>query len=402
MPALDTISVKGFKSIASIENLKIGAINVIIGANGSGKSNFLGLFSLLNAIFRGHLQAYVGKAGGADSVLHFGSKITQRLEVHVSFRDGMSDATRLKYDQGLVSADCIDMNDGISEYAIVLEPRMGDRLYPISETVSFRDRMRSSQSFSNTIIPHGMEADISSFIYKRINPIRNTLTGGDSLIRGHLESFRDYHFHDTGESSPMKKTARLDDNHYLRSDGSNLAAFLYLLRERQETSYSLIRRTVQLMAPFFDDFILEPQELNPDTILLKWRHKGSDACFYADSLSDGTLRFIALATVFLQPDVYQHQTTLLDEPELGLHPYAITLLASLVKRVAVKTQVILSTQSPRFLDHFEPEDVLVADRVDGGTQFTRLESAKLESWLEEYSLGQLWEKNEFGGRPTSE
>ncbi len=200
----------------------------------------------------------------------------------------------------------------------------------------------------------------------------------------------------------MKKTADINDNRYLRPDGSNLAAFLYYLREKHETSYSLIRRTVALVAPFFDDFLLEPQRLNTDKIRLEWRHKGSDAYFDVSSLSDGTLRFIALTTLFLQPETYRPSVILVDEPELGLHPYAITMLASLVKQASVKTQVILSTQSPLLLDHFQPEDVLVTDRVDGGTQFTRLESAGLVSWLQDYSLGQLWEKNELGGRPKGE
>jgi predicted ATPase len=147
---------------------------------------------------------------------------------------------------------------------------------------------------------------------------------------------------------------------------------------------------------------LRPQRLNPNKILLEWRHKGSESYFSASSFSDGTLRFIGLATLFLQPQRLRPSVILVDEPELGLHPYAITLLASLVKQASTKTQIILSTQSPLLLDHFQPEDVLVADRVDGSTQLTRLESARLETWLERYSLGQLWEKNELGGRPAGE
>jgi predicted ATPase len=200
----------------------------------------------------------------------------------------------------------------------------------------------------------------------------------------------------------MKKTADVYDNRYLRPDGSNLAAFLYFLRQKHETSYRLIRRTVQRVAPFFDDFLLEPQRLNLHKIRLEWRHRDSEAYFDASSLSDGTLRFIALATLFLQPDMYRPSVILVDEPELGLHPYAITLLAALVKQTSVKTQVILSTQSPLLLDHFQPEDVLVADRVGGSTQLSRVDSVRLQAWLDKYSLGELWEKNEIGGRPGAE
>jgi predicted ATPase len=197
----------------------------------------------------------------------------------------------------------------------------------------------------------------------------------------------------------MKKVADVNDNRFLRPDGSNLAAFLYYLRERHEASYSLIKRTVQRVTPFFDDFMLEPMELNPDKIQLEWKHKNSDKYFDAASLSDGTLRFIALATLFLQPKNYRPSVIIVDEPELGLHPYAINMLGALVKTTAEKTQVILSTQSPLLLDQFEPEDVLVADRIEDSTHLRRLDSDKLALWLKEYSLGQLWEKNEFGGRP---
>ena len=200
----------------------------------------------------------------------------------------------------------------------------------------------------------------------------------------------------------MKTAMDLNDNRYLRPDGSNLASFLYYLREIHGRSYAMIRRTVRLVAPFFDDFMLEPLALNEDQIRLEWRHHGSDSYFSAASLSDGSLRFIALATLLLQPKELRPSVILLDEPELGLHPSAITILASIIKQASVETQIVLATQSSLFLDHFEPLDVLVTNRVDGATQFTRLEEEKLKNLLEDYSLGQLWEKNEFGGRPVPE
>ena len=366
MAELDTITVRGFKSIAAIEELRLGAINIVIGPNGSGKSNFIGVFSFLHALREGHLQEYVIRAGGADRVLHFGSKVTETLHIHISFRKGRN------------------------QYEIYLQPTDTDELVPTSEIGYFWDKEHYSTPYNKSLSFIGKEAGISAA----------HLSGVAYYVRNHLNRWRLYHFHDTSTSSPMKKTADINDNRYLRPDGSNLAAFLYYLREKHNASYSLIRRTVQRMAPFFDDFQLEPQQLNPEKIRLEWRYKGSEAYFDGSSLSDGTLRFMALATLFLQPEAYRPSVILVDEPELGLHPYAITLLASLVKQVAVKTQVILSTQSPLLLDHFEPEDVLVTDLVDGGTQFSRLDSTKLATWLQEYSLGQLWEKNELGGRPT--
>lgn len=368
-PELDYITVKGFKSFASIEKLPLRAINVVIGPNGSGKSNFAGVFSFLHAIREGKLQDYVPKAGGAEKILHFGSKTTSQIEIHISFQDE------------------------VNQYQIRLTPAAGDQLSPTYEVVYFWDKETyPKKPYSEGLAPYNREAGISNPNCRRIA----------NYVRGHLASWRLYHFHDTSAGSPMKKTASLNDNQFLRPDGSNLAAFLYFLREKHHAAYELIRGAVKRVAPFFDDFQLEPARLKPDTILLEWRHKGSDAYFDASMFSDGTLRFIALAALFLQPEQYRPSVILVDEPELGLHPYAITMLASLIKQASAKTQVIIGTQSPLLLDHFQPEDVLVANRVDGNTQFTRLESGKLTSWLEDYSLGQLWEKNELGGRPAKE
>ena len=370
-PELDYITIKGFKSIASVEKLALGPINIIIGPNGSGKSNFIGVFSFLHAIREGHLNDYVRKAGGAEQLLHFGSKVTEEVRIRVSF------------------------DQEVNQYELTLKPTADDSLYPAEELVYFWDKIRCpSQPYnlSLTARDNGKEAGIS-------NPNAKRTT---DWVRRRLSRWRLYHVHDTSDSSPLRKTARLNDNAFLRPDGSNLPAFLYLLQQKHPTSYSLIRRTVQRVAPFFDDFQLNPDPLNEDAIRLAWKHKKSDQYFGAASLSDGTLRFIVLTALFLQPDKFKPSVILVDEPELGFHPAVITILASLVKQASVGTQVILSTQSSLLLDHFQPEDVLVTDRVKGATQFTRLDSAKLTKWLEDFSLGQLWEKNELGGRPGGE
>ncbi len=361
--ALDFIFIKGFKSIASIEWLPLRPINILIGANGSGKSNFIGAFAFLHAIREGRLQHYVAAAGGADRILHFGSKTTQEVAFHLSFATGMY------------------------QYRLSLAATADDSLYLSGEgalcggsswlSLEPRDR-RGEAGISNV--------KSSAFT---VHQLRDRLSG-----------FRVYHLNDTNSSSPLRKTARLHDNEYLRPDGSNLPAFLYLLRERHPEAYALIRHTIQLVAPFFDDFNLGPQRLNPDDIKLEWRHGHSDQYFDVSALSDGTLRFILLATLFLQPKELRPSTILVDEPELGLHPAAIGILAALIRQASTETQVIVSTQSSLLLDHFQPEDVLVAERAGGSTVIRRLEPAQLAVWLDDYSLGQLWEKNELGGRPV--
>ena len=326
--ALEYITIQGFKSIASIERLELRPINVVIGPNGSGKSNFLGAFDFVWEVFENRLDEYVVYAGGAEKVLHFGSRTTREM--------------------------LFDFGFGKGHYALSIRPTANDGLYVL---------------------------------------------GGDNAGAANL-GWQVYHFSDTSPFSIMRKTAKIDDNRLLRRDGANLPPFLYLLREKHRASYDLIVRTVQRVAPFFDDFRLKPLELRPDSIKLEWRHKKSDQYFDASSLSDGTLRFIALVALFLQPEQYRPPVILVDEPELGLHPFALEVLAALIRQASVTNQVIVSTQSSLLLDHFQPEDILVADRVDGGTKLRRLESEPLAKWLEDYSLGQLWEKNEIGGRPV--
>ncbi len=364
--ALDSITVKGFRSIASLEKFAVRPVNVLIGANGSGKSNLLRVFEFLYEIKHGRLQTYVRQAGGAEQLLHFGSKVSSGIEIQISFAQGLQ------------------------QYAIVLKPTEDDNLYPAAEGRSLPDGARWRKPSDPPLSPRHTrrEPGISKRLSKDLDE-----------LRVYLDRLHIYHLNDTSASSPIKKTAQLDDNSYLRPDGSNLPAFLYLLKRKNPESYALIHGAFAQVAPFFDDFLLEPDPLNEGTIRLAWKHKNSDQYFGASTLSDGSLRFIMLATLLLQPDKFLPSVILIDEPELGLHPYAITLFASLVKQASTKARVILSTQSSILLDHFEPEDVVVAERSAGATQLRRLECSQLQAWLEDYSLGQLWEKNELGGQP---
>jgi predicted ATPase len=367
MPAdtLHDITIRGFKSIASIEKLKLNPINIVIGANGSGKSNFIGAFAFLREVGVGRLRDYVKNAGGADKVLHFGSKTTERIDVGITSNYGGYGG-----------------HPSPSAYNLTLLASADDGLFPSREEL----HLSAYPPTSLGEYQRELEAGIG-------NPASEGVTKG---LRQTLDLWRVYHLHDT---SYMRKAANIHDKRFLRADGSNLPAFLYDLREKWPDYYNLIVAAVQQVSPFFDNFDLNPDG-NSGSIQLVWRHRKSDQFFNASSLSDGTLRFIALATLFLQPEMYRRSLVLVDEPELGLHPYAIELLASLIHRASVNTQVIVSTQSSLLLDHFEPKDILVADRVDGGTQLTRPDSERLEKWLEDYSLGQLWEKNELGGRPA--
>jgi predicted ATPase len=314
----------------------------------------------LNQISNENLQLFVGQAGGADALLYFGQKTTDEIELRL-------DLKKMNYGMKLIPVAIDTLIFGDEEF------RYGDMVSPRPLGIGHIE--------SRLALPKGVSQSI----------------GFDSL-----KSWRVYHFEDTSHSAKIKKTNDINDNLMLRPDASNLAAFLYFLREIHRSHYDSIVKTIRLVAPFFDDFNLQRSRLNFDKILLEWHEKGSDAYFNASTLSDGTLRFMCLATLLMQPDL--PSTILIDEPELGLHPYAITLLAGMLRSAAARTQVIVSTQSVTLVNQFAPEDIIVVDREDdedGRTQsvFKRLKQENLDDWLEEYSLGELWEKNVLGGRP---
>ncbi len=355
---LSRIVLRGFKSIRECD-LELRELNVLIGPNGAGKSNFIGFFRLIQQMLEGNLQRYVSKQGGPDALLHFGRKKTEQL--------------------------CAALYFGNNGYNFVLEPTQDNRMMFAEE--NFWWNMKGDWTISSG----HFETEVDS--QKRSTRIYDYTVPP-------MKSWRLYHFHDTSDSALVKQRHGINDNLYLRPDARNLAAFLYLLKDQHPPHYKRIVKTVRLVAPFFGDFLLRPQADSKDQIELEWTEMGADVPFKAHLLSDGTLRFICLTTVLMQPEELQPETILIDEPELGLHPFAINLLASLLRSTSKNKQVIVSTQSTDLLNEFSAEDVVVADRAAGYTNLRRLDSQALDVWLNEYSLGELWQKNILGGRPT--
>lgn len=366
--AVDWITIEGFRSIRSLEKLALGPINVLIGANGSGKTKFVETFSFLRAISAGRLRRYVLWSGGAGRLLHFGHLRTPRMTLHLAFAENRE------------------------QYRIDLRATSVDGLEIARETTWSRDSANGSPPREERLAPDsGGEAGVS----------RVGSTGAADLIRRRLDGLRVYHFHDTSVHAPLRRTANVHDRHFLHADGGNLPAFLYLLREEFPDSYEFIRKTVRLANPFLGDLVLKPFGDAGDAIRLQWTHRDSSAIFDVSAMSDGTLRLLALATLFLQPVTLRPRLILLDEPELGLHPYAIELLAAMTRSASKKSQVVLATQSPAVVDHFEPEQILVSERHGDHTTVRRVEAEPLARWLADYSLGELWEKGYFGGGPYS-
>lgn len=369
---LKTISVSGFKSIAKLENLELRTVNLLIGANGAGKSNLLGVFRFLHELTLRNLGVYSAKMGGADSFLFLGRASTPEVKVTLRF--------------------------GYNGYEFSLVPTTSDRFVFKTEAVLF------SGDYANHVEEFGTgHAEAKLPEHKDDRGMRGARHGPANYVWNALSSWVTYHFDDTDAQAPVRLPGDINDNERLRQDASNLAAYLYRLKSTSFASYAEIRNAIRQVAPFFDDFRLRPDPVNLARIQLEWSQPGSDYPFRAVHLSDGTLRFMCLATALLDPK--RPATVLFDEPELGLHPAALTTLAALFRYRRPYSyaghQIIATTQSALFLSEFSPEDVIVVERDESSAStFRRLEAAPLSEWLAEYSLGELWQKNILGGRPA--
>jgi predicted ATPase len=359
MSSVKSLSVKGYKSIKELLNFELSDLNVLIGANGAGKSNFISLFRLLNEMYEKNLQLHVQTQGGPDALLHLGRNYSERLHAEFYFA-----------------------NNG---YKFDLVPTSDNRLIFESEVSWFR----------------GVYYDTSPSSTLGSGHEESKLKGATDMyspyVRESVSNWRVYHFHDTGETAKVKQQHAANDNLRLKIDAANLAAYLKMLRDEHAGEYNRIVQTIRLVAPFFDDFVYRDGR---QSIELEWMQAGNpDTPLKAHMLSDGTLRFMCLATLLLQPTKLLPDTVIIDEPELGLHPYAISVLADMFKQVSEYKQLIVSTQSVELVNELSPEDIVVVDQENGASTFKRFSAEDLEGWLEEYSLGEIWKRNILGGRP---
>jgi len=365
---LEKIQIKGYKSIQEM-NLKLTPLNVLIGANGVGKSNFISFFKLLRWMLQtpGQLQVFIGKSGGANALLFDGADITPQIQAELSF----------------------ETERGKNDYFFRL-------FYAAADTLIFaEENFRFSSSSYNSLAPwQSLDGG-----HKEAK-LMNSANLGDSTAKitfKLLQNCAVYQFHNTSETARIRQKWNIEDSRHLREDGANLAPLLLRLRETKPIYYQRIVETLRQIAPFFLDFVLESVNYS---VILQWKECNTDLIFSSHQASDGTLRTMALVTLLLQPENDLPGVLILDEPELGLHPYAINIIGGLINSISHHSQVILATQSTILIDCFEPEDIIVVERKDRQSNFKRLDSENLQDWLEEYSLSELWNKNIIGGRPS--
>lgn len=337
---IDYLQIEGYRSIKS-QRVELHPMNVLLGANGVGKSNFLSVFSFFRMLIQSREWEYTA-ASKAAHTLYMGREVTDKVKLTFHYIGCWIDSLE------------IELKD-----------------------------------VDNTLRVRSMEIEEHEAIEEN--------SRGEHL-RALVDQYWVHHFPNTGEKSSYRSANLISDNRLLRADGSNLASVLYRIRLTDVVRFRMIEDYIRGMVPSFGYFNLMPSSTEEREIHLQWYPKGrEDVLFDERYFSDGTLRMMSLVTLLLQPVL--PALVLIDEPEIGLHPAAMTMIGDLLKKAAQKTQVIISTQSIDMVNLFQPDDVLVCDYKDSQSQYRRLNSAELEQWIEEYTIGEMWEKNVFGGQP---
>ncbi len=379
MRRMITIGLEEFKSIRKTE-ISLHPINVLIGENASGKSNFLSAFAMLNHLMTRGFQRWVQKAGGPESILHGGVHSARSAWCWVDFEQAQSGTEANVHGYSVEMTFVPEDTLAISEH-LEFVPAGGGRIKVCLPPGPTRESVLAQESI-----------DFGGLDEKTTH----------RTLRFLLSRCRYFHLHDTSAESYMRRSCAVNDVDGLKHNAGNLAAFLYRLSQADyRPYYDRVVKTIRRVYYEFDDFVLRPTELDPDQILLRCRDRSTGYVLGPHQLSDGSLRFMALATLFLQPEATLPDLIALDEPELGLHPGALNILAGMIRGYAAERQVIVATQSMGFVDAFKPEDVIVTGRANGCTTLRRLDPTALTEWMEDYRLGELVDRGIAGLDPTS-
>ena len=388
---LASISLGGFKTIRELENFKPNTLTVLIGPNGAGKSNFISFFRMMSRMMaaRDNLPVYVGQQGGASKLLHDGPSTTEEIgailtvattkgENHYCFRLIYAAGDTLIFNDEHHQHSTSDSDEPAHWHAHELGPP-APRLLPNGD-----DHIQDPEHI------FGVAIDMPRLL------IHSDHDSSARATRDFLREINVYQFHNTAATARIRTKWNVYDNRVLKEDAANIAPVLLRLRDNETKYYSRVVDTIKLILPFFADFELEPEHGH---LLLAWRERNSDQVFDVSQASDGMLRVISLVTLLLQPAEDLPDVLIFDEPELGLHPYAIAVVGGLIRALSTKVQIIVATQSTALVDCFEPEDIVVVERQGRESAFRRLDSEDLSEWLNDYSLSELWEKNVLGGKP---
>jgi predicted ATPase len=359
-----SVTIEGFRSLRDIQSLELPQLTVLIGANGAGKSTLIRFFDMLSWMLKAkNLQEFVLRHGGGDDQFFMGARKTARIHAEL----------------------CLETASGRNDYKFDLAHiSAGDTVMVMNEAYRFTPRGLTTEASWTALGQVGKESGLLEQTHKTAKTIVNL-----------LRQCSTYQFHDTSINAAIHNRWDVTESFRLRSDGGNLAAVLLDLRNTDSKRYELIVKQIRRVLPAFKDFVLEEEA---GKVLLRWVGNQSDKVFGSHLTSDGSLRLFCLLTLLNVPPDRLPDVMFFDEPELGLHPHAITLVAEMFKRLSKKRQVFIATQSPYLVDCFELENIIVANATNGETVLRNLPRAHYQRWLdEEYQLSDIWLQQATGG-----
>ena len=371
---IESVRIEGFRSLAAVDISGLPQAAVFIGANGSGKSNFMRFFEMLSWMLTARqLGEFIIKQGGADDQLFGGNAQTPRMSGEITMRT-------LR---------------GNNDYRFALAYAHPDRFLFTQEDIRFNSGIYPTEAPWQSLGSGHLEARIVEAAQTPDYPRVNKMTA--SVIVNLLRNCAVYQFHDTSESSRFKNRWDVSEGARLRSHGGNLAAVLYRLERHDLRRYELICQHIARILPGFERFDIEEDY---GKVFLRWKARWNDKTIGAHLTSDGSLRFFALVTLLNLPTEMLPDVILLDEPELGLHPAAVALIGGMIKSLSTERQVIIATQSPLLVDVFDLDEIIALELVNGQTKFQKLRSEDYRIWLDDcFSPGEMWRKNLLGAQP---
>ncbi|SOE02978.1 AAA family ATPase [Rathayibacter rathayi] len=369
MPSrLAYVTISGFRSISDLRLDLITPVTLLIGANGAGKSNIVDAFELLGFTVDRALQEYVLLNGGFSNITHASKRSSLQTPVLEAW-GAWTEGDRKGYRNG---------------YKMTLSQGRDDRA--ILQESTYTHNAEYAKPYDNDL-GYSTESQLKEIASRHL---------ANQYLLDILSGCRVFHFDDTGLTAPSLRRADIADSETLHSDASNVAAVLFDMKLNRRDLYDRVVRTIQNVAPFFEDFVLREEA---GSTILRWKEFGLDSVFSGNALSSGTLRFICLTVLIQQPR--SPSTIVLDEPELGLHPSAIFQLADVFRSIGDDQRIVAATQSVTLLSQFGVADVAIVERQQGSTVVSRPDRSELDAWLTDYSVGELWEMNLLGGRPQA-
>jgi len=383
MYKINHIKIEGFRRLKEID-LPIRPLMVIIGANGVGKTSLLDAYSLLSASATGGLNSKLSQFGGLSSVLT---------------RDD-ADCVTLFVDMDVPGYKPL-------EYEISLTTKGAG--YAISREIlsQTRNKNKHAEAFKHI---DSKDNDIKYFETEKevlirpnweYDPLETSLFQVPKMfrqpeeLRRILGSVTQYHVLDVGSRAPVKLPQQMKPADLPGADGEDLIPFLYYLRESNRERYEAIEDSLRAAFPNFESLSFPP--VAAGMLTLTWKDRNFRKPFFMHELSEGTLRFLWLVSLLQSPGL--STVTMIDEPEVSLHPELLSFLADLMREASKRTQLIIATHSDRLIRFLEPKEVVVMDSDDDGCTTAQWgDTLDLDDWLKEYSLDEVWRMGRMGGR----